>query len=220
MSEVDEIAKRYGRRKDVRGDKAARYSAFIIEEREKIYRRILDEELGDLSNKKMLEIGAGGGPNISFFMHAGFKPENIEANELLPVRADSFRNSFPAIKLHEGDALALEEKKKYDLVFQSTVFSSILDDKFRAQLAQKMLRLLSPKGIILSYDFIYNNPKNPDVKKVSFEEIKNLFGGCSFKFYKVTLAPPIGRRVPGLYKALNIFPFLRTHLITVIRKND
>ena len=52
---------------------------------------------------------------------------------------------------------------------------------------------MKPDGIILWYDFIYNNPSNPDVKRVSKKEIINLFSGVdNIQFYKVTLAPPIG----------------------------
>ena len=56
-----------------------------------------------------------------------------------------------------------------------------------------MLRVLKKEGIILWYDFSYDNPKNPDVKGIKKEEIINLFPNCKFTFNKVTLAPPIVR---------------------------
>jgi SAM-dependent methyltransferase len=220
VNEIEEIEKRYKRRKNSHaGEKAARYSALIVEEREKIYGNILTREFTDLRDKRMIEIGAGSGANIPFFLGAGFAASNIEANELLSDRVHSFKGNFPEIRLHEGNALDLDENNKYDLVFQSTVFSSILDDNFRAELAQKLLRLLKPSGFILSYDFVYNNPSNPDVKKFTKEDIERNFPDCTYEFFKVTLAPPVGRRVPALYKFLNTaFPFLRTHMITVIKK--
>ena len=57
------------------------------------------------------------------------------------------------------------EPGSQDIVFQSAVLTSILDDEYKKRLANKMWELLKPGGAILYYDFIYNNPKNPDVKE-------------------------------------------------------
>ena len=51
----------------------------------------------------------------------------------------------------------------FDFVFQSTVFTSILDSEVRKEVAGEMLRVLKPGGVILWYDFHVNNPRNPDV---------------------------------------------------------
>ena len=81
-----------------------------------------------------------------------------------------------------------------------------------------MLNLLKPNGIILWYDFIYNNPKNKDVKKVDVKELKSLFSNSSKLYYKkITLAPPIGRKVKKFYKLFNV-PFLRSHILAIIKK--
>ena len=81
-----------------------------------------------------------------------------------------------------------------------------------------MLDLLNPNGIILWYDFIYNNPKNEHVKKVSVNELKLLFSISKKIYYKkITLAPPIGRKTGRLYKIFNI-PVLRSHILAVIKK--
>ena len=83
-----------------------------------------------------------------------------------------------------------------------------------------MLKLVKPNGIILWYDFVYDNPNNKDVKGVSKQEIRQLFAKASkITIKKVTLAPPIGRRVGNLYGILNgLFPFLRSHVVAVIEK--
>lgn len=105
-------------------------------------------------------------------------------------------------------------------MFQSTVFTSILNEDFRKALANKMFEMLKPGGIILSYDFTYNNPNNKDVRKLTKKEIKKLFPNHKgIQFKKVTLAPPVARRVGKFYDLLNfLFPMLRTHLIAVIKK--
>ena len=82
-----------------------------------------------------------------------------------------------------------------------------------------MWEMKSEKGIILWYDFVYDNPFNKDVKGINKKEIKSLFPMASkYIFYKTTLAPPIGRRIKKFYNFFNIlFPFLRTHTIAVIK---
>jgi hypothetical protein len=95
-----------------------------------------------------------------------------------------------------------------------------LDSNFRKALAVKMWEMLKPGGIILSYDFIFNNPANKDVVKLTKKEIKMLFPNYSeIHFRKVTLAPPLSRKIGHLYNFLNfLFPFFRTHLVAIIKK--
>lgn len=87
-----------------------------------------------------------------------------------------------------------------------------------------MWSLLKPGGFILWYDFIYNNPKNADVKGIKIKEIKSFFPKGDFKYKKVTLAPPINRITtkinPNLYYIFNLFSFLRTHVLCSIQKTE
>ncbi len=110
----------------------------------------------------------------------------------------------------------------YDVVFQSTVFSLILDDGLKLKLSNKMWKLVKPEGGILWYDFIYNNPQNKDVKGAPVKMLKSFFPSNQIKVWKVTLAPPVARLVirinPNFYNLLNLFPFMRTHVLCWIRK--
>ena len=83
-----------------------------------------------------------------------------------------------------------------------TAISSILDPQIRRNICAELLRVLrspdlgsgKPGGMILWYDF-WLNPVNPQTRGVRPAEIKRLFPNCSFEFHKITLAPPIARRV-------------------------
>lgn len=81
---------------------------------------------------------------------------------------------------------------------------------------------MKPNGVVLWYDFTFNNPNNPDVRGVPVKRIKELFPSGKIKIQKVTLAPPIARRMvavsPRLYGLFNLFPFLRTHILCYIQK--
>ena len=197
------------------------FNHFAQSERELKYIEIIKKKFDSLDNVKILEIGAGTGGNLFLFKKIGLKWENIHANELLSDRFKLLKETFTNIKTYEGDACEIEMNlnNSFDIVFQSTVFTSILDSDFKQRLADKMWSLLKPNGIILWYDFAFDNPKNKDVKGIKKTEIKSLFKESSkIVFHKMTLAPPIGRRVKNLYPLFNLFPIFRTHLIAVIEK--
>jgi len=221
MSETEKIKERYEKRKQQQAGAAlSGYVTFTVQEREALYERLLRARFGDPARLRVLEIGAGKGANIPFFLKLGIPASNITANELLSDRFEELKKNFPEVNGAPGDALQLPHNETFDVVFQSTVFTSILDESFRAALAKKMLEMTRPGGIVLWYDFRFNNPSNPDVKKVTKAEVRRLFSSArEIHFYRVTLAPPISRRIGGLRGLVNsLFPFLRTHLVAEIVK--
>ncbi len=164
----------------------------------------------------VLEIGAGQGDNVPLLEYCGFT--DISLNELLPDRVAMARAKYKNAKIIPGNALTIGFTEMYDCVFQSTVFTSILSDEDRKALATKMWALVKPGGIILWYDFIYNNPSNSNVRKVSVKETVSLFPlATRSRIQHVTLAPPVGRRVGKLYPLFNV-PILRSHILAVFQK--
>lgn len=195
------------------------FNHYAHAERELKYSEIIKKRFNSIESIKILEVGAGTGDNLYFFKRFGLKWENIYANELLPDRIEILEKNFPSLNIYKGDACDIATDKVFDIVFQSTVFTSILDLQFKEKLANKMWSLLKPGGIVLWYDFIYDNPYNKDVKGVTKKEIKDLFSESSrIIFHKTTLAPAIGRKINKFYPCMNIFPFLRTHVIAEIEK--
>jgi len=78
---------------------------------------------------------------------------HLSGIELLPERLAQARSALPsAVTLIEGDALqAAIEPSSQDVVMQSTVFSSLLDDAFQQRLADAMWRWTKPGGAVLWY---------------------------------------------------------------------
>jgi len=224
MDEIDKIKERYKSRQtaEIKSKYAQgnTYSKNIVKERELLYASVLTNKFAKIEDIKLLEIGAGEGLNLNGFMSLGIPKENITINELLEDRVVVLKQNYPDIKAYSGNALDIPSSEQFDVVFQSTVFTSILDKALKQHIANKMLELVKPNGIILWYDFVYDNPNNKDVKGVSKQEIRQLFAKASkITIKKVTLAPPIGRRVGNLYGILNgLFPFLRSHVVAVIEK--
>jgi len=180
--------------------------------------------LTDLSAVRLLEVGCGAGGNLLELLRAGFRPEHLAGVELLPERHAAARAVLPAsLALHAGDALALDlAPGSFDVVFVSTVFSSLLDDTFQQRLADAMWSWVRPGGAVLWYDFTLDNPRNPDVRGMPLSRVRALFPAGHVTARRVTLAPPVARAVirvhPALYTLFNLLPVLRSHALCWIAK--
>ena len=226
--ELDDIVERYTRRKALSGLYSA-FNADVVLRRQEWQRSLIallkEVRIADLSHVSVLEVGCGTGGNLLEFIQLGANPERIVGNELLPERVEAARRRLPAaVRIHPGDASALAlDDASFDIVYASVVFSSILDDGLQEKLAKTMWRLLRPGGGVLWYDFTFNNPNNPDVRAVPMSRVKALFPDGIVHAKKITLAPPIARRVvrvhPVLYSVLNLCPLLRTHLLCYLQKH-
>lgn len=227
--ETDAVTQRYARRAVVDG----RYSLLrpevwqTVQERQRAMLSLFAKHgLTDLAALRLLEVGCGSGGNLLELLRLGFRPEHLAGAELLPERLAAARATLPvATALHGGDATALAlEARSQDIVFVSTVFSSLLDDAFQQRLAEAMWRWVRPGGGVLWYDFTIDNPANRDVRGVPLARVRQLFPQGRIDARRVTLAPPIARRVaglhPSLYTLFNTVPALRTHVLAWIAKPD
>ena len=157
-------------------------------------------------------------------MRWGARPQNITGIDLLPERIAEARTLCPPqITLRCQNAAQLDYSTgAFDLVFQFTVFTSIISEQMKTQIAREMLRVLRPGGTILWYDFTVNNPWNADVRGIPRREIMQLFPQCRFEFKKLTLAPPIGRPLARastlLYQALSALKIFDTHCLATIHR--
>lgn len=179
-----------------------------------------------LTRKRILEIGCGTGSWLRKFVQWGARPENICGIDLLDDRIGEAKELCPQrIKLDCGSATELPfADASFDLVFQATVFTSILDSSMKKEVAAEMLRVVKDDGLILWYDYHIDNPWNPDVRGVKKREIKNLFSGCRIDLQPITLAPPIVRFLAPyswlVCYVLGNIPLLCTHYLGAIQKID
>ena len=225
-SEARAVAERYARRPT--DDRYGFHHPDVwltLQERQRALLRLFGRRgWQDLSALRLVEVGCGSGANLLELLRIGFLPEHLSGIELLPERHAVARRTLPAnVVLHQGDAAALElSPASYDIVFVSTVFSSLLDDAFQHRLAAAMWRWVKPGGGVLWYDFTVDNPRNADVRGVPLRRIRELFPAASIEASRVTLAPPIARTVsrwhPSLYTLFNAVPMLRTHLLAWLGK--
>jgi SAM-dependent methyltransferase len=226
--EVEAVVRRYARR-----NCDDRYSILRPEiyqadlERRRAILRLLGTKVRQpLSDLRVLEVGCGSGDNLLDLVGWGCDPANLVGNELIPERALAARRRLPVeVPVYEGDAARLPIREgSFDVVYQSTVFTSLLDEQFRIILAKRMWDWLRPGGAVLWYDFMYNNPRNRDVSGIPLRRVRSLFPEAEISSRSITLAPPISRQVtrvhPSLYTMVNITPLLRTHVLCWIGKSS
>jgi ubiquinone/menaquinone biosynthesis C-methylase UbiE len=228
MNESERIKKAYNKRKIQQKGNLYSYfnkgNLYIVQSRERIILDLLRKySFSNLSNKKILDIGCGIGGVLRNFIKYGAKSKHLYGIDLLEDRIEIAKDISPNINFKCGDASNLPYgDESFDIVVQFTVFTSILEDDMRKNIAIEMLRALKKEGIIIWYDFSYNNPRNPDVKGIKKKEIINLFPNCKFTFKRVTLAPPIIRFIaPRSWLLCYLFEklsFLCTHYLVIIRK--
>ena len=220
------VAQRYARRADDDRYSMLRPNVWqsVLERQRAMLRLFASLGWHDLSSRRVLEVGCGNGGNLLELLRMGFSPQNLAGIELLPERFAHAMQRLPArVVLMQGDASLVQlPDDSEDIVLQSTVFSSLLDAPFQWRLAQTMWRWVRPGGGVLWYDFTVDNPANPDVRGVPVARIRELFPEGRVQYQRVTLAPPIARRVcalhPVLYPVFNVVPFLRTHVLAWIEK--
>ena len=231
MSNHDELAAiraRYERRAVLPADRYSRFNSEVLAAVQQRQRATIDlltaHGIRSLKGLDMVEVGCGSGANLLEFLLLGATPERLTGNDMLPDRLQHARSLLPdTVRLLAGDAAELAlEVASVDIAYQSTVFSSILDDALQERIAEAMWRWVRPGGAVLWYDFTYNNPNNPDVRGVSLQRVIELFPQATITTRRITLAPPLARRLapihPALYTLFNSIPLLRTHILCWIAK--
>jgi SAM-dependent methyltransferase len=176
-----------------------------------------------LSERRILDVGCGGGPGVGMFELFGASRHSISGIELNPEHLAVAQQRFSGADLRLGNAAELPwSDGLFDIVFQATMFTSILEPRLKQSIAAEMLRVLRGDGVVLWYDFHFNNPQNPNVRGIGRRELAALFPNCQIHLRRVTLAPPLARRlVPLSWPAARLLEqlrFLNTHYLATIRK--
>lgn len=226
--ELDRLKQVYVDRKDLKINyhPALPENYYLINSREKVFVSSLLKCFGtNFDNVKVLDLGFGYGHDIFTLIKSGFKVENISGVEVIEERFNNLKNIIPNanLKLNNGFNIPFDNEE-FDLIIQSTVFSSILDKNSRKELANEMIRVLKPKGKIFFYDLKFNNPWNKNVIKMDVNEINDLFPNYNKKFISTTLNPIAVRKIASksiiLCEFLEKVSFLCSHYYTIIEKNS
>ena len=195
---------------------------FAIQNRQRAVLALLRREgLWPLAGKDILELGCGAGGVLLEWLSFGAQPERLHGTDLLAERVAAARRLLPhvAVSCADGGRLPYPDAS-FDAVLQFTVFSSILNVASCYTVANEMRRVLKPDGLILWYDF-WIDPLNKQTRGVRTSEVRRYFPDCRIAFERITLAPPIARRlVPLTWSGARVLEAARvfnTHYLAAIR---
>jgi SAM-dependent methyltransferase len=210
---------------------------FYMQELEWALLRDLGRVGVSLGGADVLEVGCGSG----YFLHRMYEYGAARAVgiDLMEERIEGARQRYPALEFVAGDAAALAwDDASFDVVTQYTCLSSVLDPSLRRAIAAEMWRVTRPGGAVVSYDMrrtpapiralgrlharrygdgVPHTPTTP----IELEELRAIFPGGELTHRIVSLNVDIGRQAARgrlLATAASALPFLRTHLLAIVRK--
>lgn len=195
--------------------------AFLLQGRARAALQALRKQgLRSLENLDWLEIGCGNGGALKEWAAYGASPRRMVGVDLLDRRLRQAQTALPLSLLARANAAALPlADARFDVVFQYTALSSLLDASLRQAVCAEMRRVLRPGGVILSYDFWWN-PLNPQTRGLTPAEITRLFPGCRIHFQRISLAAPLARlllpRAWGLAAFFESLQIFNTHYLALI----
>jgi ubiquinone/menaquinone biosynthesis C-methylase UbiE len=195
---------------------------FAIQQRQRAILRMLKRcDMFPLADKRILELGCGSGGVLLEWLGYGAAPSNLFGTDLLAERVARARALLPHVGVNCADGRSLPyPDRAFDVALSFTVFSSILDPALCYTVASELLRVVRPGGLILWYDF-WINPVNKQTRGVRPEAIRQYFPHCHTTFDRITLAPPVARRlVPLSWSVSTLLEKLRvfnTHYLVAIR---
>lgn len=231
VEEIDRIREVYSRRDQVFPKDyyslSEPWNLLVSQELERKILQVLRKSgMSPLATCKVLDVGCGKGDRLRGFVRYGALPENLLGIDISEHRVRQARLLNPSILVCCGNAEEIPARDaSFDIVTHFTLFTSILDESMKRNIANDMLRVLKPAGLILWYDFRFANPRIKEVRRIGKKEIKRLFPGCFLQFHRLTLAPPIAKRVVKVSwpacLLLEKLPFLKTHyLVAISRKRS
>ena len=196
----------------------------MVEERERYFAHLMRKRgIDSLEGLRFFEAGCAGGYNLRMFVQLGARPENVAGMDLDGASVDYCRARASDIIVHHGSADSIPEgAASFDISIAYTLFSSVPAEAISQGIANELVRITTPGGLILLYDMRRKSPRNKSVHPISRTDIERWFAGNAIGSRSITLAPPaariIGRRLPGLYGLFAAVPILRTHAFYVIRR--
>lgn len=110
----------------------------------------------------------------------------------------------------------------FDVVYQSTVISSVLDSARRTAILREAGRVLRSGGLLVSYDMRYPNPWNRHTRPLRASEVRSALPGWQMNVTSLTGIPqiirPLSRISLSLCRLVEAVPALRSHLLVIARK--
>jgi SAM-dependent methyltransferase len=183
----------------------------------------------ELTNLRILDVGCGGGGSWYQFFRLGVHPSNMMGIDLQQGRLEGVGRLYPHATAIQADASKIPfSNSSFDLVYESTLFATLPDDRLRADIAAEMVRVCKSGGYLVLVDWRTPNPWARNYRALTRTEVQRHFCvGKTTSLLGITrgaLIPPIGRSLSTYAQALYFFlggicPPLVGQVVYVLRKH-
>ena len=137
--------------------------------------RALVERLVPGPDRPLLDVGCGNGWDLGQWRLSGWAADQLAGCDVVPDRVEAARRRCPDVDIRLGDGVTLPfPEGSFAVATAVTVFSSILDTDTRRRLFAEMQRVVRPGGLVLVYDFVVRNPRNPAVLSMTAARLREL----------------------------------------------
>ena len=183
--------------------------------------RLVRRELTTATRPSILDVGCGGGHDLAAWLERGWPPRLLAGIDLVESRIASAAERCPGVDLRVGTGTDLPYRDdQFDVATAATVFSSIPDAGSRKRLFAEMSRVVRPGGLVVVYDFVVRNPRNPNVQAMGAARIAELAGrppDGSERLSPFLYLVAAGMRIHSIIGALMFRVSPRTHRLSYWR---
>ena len=219
----------YARRDATKGDRYAWYQRDVINQevaRNTAVRTLLHRAFGgDLSAVDVLDVGCGNGAMLRGLIELGVPPEKCTGIDFLPDRIeDAVSRSHVSMHWQVGGLETIDSDRRFALVTAWTVLSSVPGADERRSLLDALWERVRPGGWLQVFDFRFNNPRNPDVRRVRKCDFCELEPVPTEGIQRSLITPPplarwLCRAHPRLDSLLStVLPAVRSHQFYMLRR--
>jgi SAM-dependent methyltransferase len=136
----------------------------LADERLEATRRLLRATFPDDPFPRYLDVGCGTGRDLGWFLGAGWLADRLAGIDAVATRVRLAAAAAPGVDVRLAHALSLPYADgSFDVTAAVLVFSSIGREETRRALFAEMWRVTAPAGLVVVYDLVVRNPRNPDV---------------------------------------------------------
>ncbi len=190
---------------------------FMRERKWSLLARAVREARVDFKSARVLDIGCGTGGDSTRLIELGFAASRMVLMDLrMDPAAVLRRHSDLGVVVADAARLPFRDAT-FDVVYQSTMLSSVLDGRVRWAILGEVGRVLVPGGLFLSYDTRYPNPWNRRTRPLREQEVRAAVPGWSLWTWSATAVPQMVRMLAPVAiwacQILESIPPLRCHLV-------
>ena len=195
-------------------------NAAIADERRSAFGDLLGPLRPSIRRLPVLEIGSGQGDTRLQVASLLDEPGALVAVDLLGWHLPPLVAAGPLAPVCAACETLPFRSATFGLVILSTLVSSILDRDVARRVGREVSRVLDPAGAVLWYDLALPNPANRGVRAVGRRELGRLLRGFTLLSRRVTVLPPLARRLgrftTAAYPVLARVPPLRSHRVALL----